>query len=67
MRVEAGPTERRPHLAGALGGALVTRLMALGWIARLPKTRALRITHRGERELGARFGIAARAATRGRS
>ena len=35
--------------------------------SRLPKTRALRITHRGERELGARFGIAARAATRGPS
>ncbi len=60
-------TERRPHLAGALGSALFARLTELGWVARLPKTRALRITHRGERELGARFGIAARAATRVRS
>jgi DNA-binding transcriptional ArsR family regulator len=52
-------TERRPHLAGALGAALLSRLMALGWFARLPKTRALRITHRGARELQTRFGISA--------
>jgi DNA-binding transcriptional ArsR family regulator len=54
-------TERRPHLAGALGSALFAQLTALGWVARLPKTRALRITHRGVRELESRFGIAARA------
>lgn len=52
-------TERRPHLAGALGAALSSRLMALGWVARLPKTRALRITHRGAREMDHRFGIVA--------
>jgi DNA-binding transcriptional ArsR family regulator len=51
-------TERRPHLAGALGAALCSRLVALGWIARRPKTRALRVTQRGERELQKRFGIA---------
>jgi DNA-binding transcriptional ArsR family regulator len=54
-------TERRPHLAGALGAALFSRLMALGWVARLPKTRALRVTHRGLGELEGRFGILARA------
>ena len=54
-------TERRPHLAGALGSALFTQIIALGWVARLAKTRALRITHRGARELESRFGIAARA------
>lgn len=52
-------TERRPHLAGALGAALSSRLMTLGWVARMPKTRALRITHRGARELDGRFGILA--------
>ena len=52
-------TEGRPHLAGALGAALSSRLMALGWLARLPRTRALRITHRGARELERRFGIVA--------
>ena len=52
-------TERKPHLAGALGATLFSRLVALGWVARLPKTRALRITHRGARELEDRFGIVA--------
>ncbi len=50
-------TERRPHLAGALGAALCARLLALKWIARRPKTRALRITLLGARELHVRFGI----------
>jgi DNA-binding transcriptional ArsR family regulator len=54
-------TERRPHVAGALGAALFSRLMALGWVVRLPKTRALRITHRGAGEMEGRFGILARA------
>lgn len=52
-------TERKPHLAGALGAALFSRLVDLGWVAPLPKTRALRITHRGVRELEGRFGIVA--------
>jgi DNA-binding transcriptional ArsR family regulator len=51
-------TERRPHLAGALGAALCARLVDLGWIARRPRTRAVRITHAGARELQRRFGIA---------
>jgi DNA-binding transcriptional ArsR family regulator len=51
-------TERKPHLAGALGAALCARLLALGWMAHRPKTRALRLTERGERELRSRFGIA---------
>jgi DNA-binding transcriptional ArsR family regulator len=50
-------TERRPHLAGALGEALCSRLLDLKWFARRPKTRALRITHLGARELHKRFGI----------
>ena len=50
-------TERKPHLAGALGATLFSRLVALEWVARLPRTRAVRITHRGARELENRFGI----------
>ncbi len=50
-------TERRPHLAGALGAALCARTLALGWFARQRKQRALRVTHKGARELQARFGI----------
>jgi DNA-binding transcriptional ArsR family regulator len=50
-------TERKPHLAGALGAALYSRMLASGWIARRPSTRALRITQRGARELQIRFGF----------
>jgi DNA-binding transcriptional ArsR family regulator len=51
-------TERRPHLAGALGAALFSRMLELGWVARRRESRVVRITHSGERELGNRFGVA---------
>ena len=54
-------TERKPHLSGALGAAVFSRLVALEWVVPLPKTRALRITPRGARELEGRFGILAHA------
>src|SRR5437763_1501661 len=47
----------RQCLAGALGAALYFRLSALGWIAQLPKTRAVRVTHLAQRELQKLFGI----------
>jgi len=50
-------TERKPHLAGSLGAALYSRMLAAGWIARRPGTRALRITQHGARELQIRFGF----------
>jgi DNA-binding transcriptional ArsR family regulator len=50
-------TERRPHLAGALGAALLSRMLAGGWVARRRGTRALRSTERGAREMQTRFGI----------
>jgi DNA-binding transcriptional ArsR family regulator/DNA-binding PadR family transcriptional regulator len=50
-------TERRPHIAGILGAALCSRLVALGWIARRRETRAVRITEQGVRELRTRFGL----------
>jgi DNA-binding transcriptional ArsR family regulator len=50
-------TERRPHLAGALGAALATRFFELAWIRRLPATRAVVLTPAGEAELRARFGV----------
>lgn len=52
-------TERQPHLAGALGAALFSRMLDAGWIARRRGTRALRITHRGASELQTRFGFIA--------
>lgn len=39
-------TERRPHLAGALGAAILDCFLARRWVARTD-TRALRITGRG--------------------
>lgn len=42
--------ERRTHLAGALGAALLTRFMSLGWVERYSDSRAVRVTSQGERE-----------------
>ena len=50
-------TERRPHIAGALGAAICERFVAAGWIAPRRDTRAVRITHHGARELRKRFGV----------
>jgi hypothetical protein len=40
-------TERRPHVAGALGAALLDRFVALRWISKRSGTRAVTITPRG--------------------
>jgi DNA-binding transcriptional ArsR family regulator len=48
-------TERRPHVAGALGAALMRHFLAEGWLARSRASRALRMTQKGQRsfiELG---------------
>jgi DNA-binding transcriptional ArsR family regulator len=50
-------TERRPHLAGALGAALATRLLELDWIRRRTDTRAVIVTDAGRRQLRAELGI----------
>ncbi|HEV8208763.1 MAG TPA: helix-turn-helix transcriptional regulator [Vicinamibacterales bacterium] len=42
-------TEREPHIGGALGAALLGRCLSAGWIARIPNTRAVRITDSGSR------------------
>ncbi|WP_082476987.1 winged helix-turn-helix domain-containing protein [Rhizobium sp. Leaf371] len=42
-------SERRPHLAGRLGAALLTRTLALGWVVRTPNSRTLTITQAGDR------------------
>lgn len=33
-------SERRPHLSGRLGAGLLERLLALGWLTRVPGSRA---------------------------
>jgi DNA-binding transcriptional ArsR family regulator len=51
-------TERRPHLAGALGGALCARLLDLGWLVRrAPGERGLRVTERGHAGLRDWFDV----------
>jgi len=51
-------SERRPHLAGALGVALAERCFDLGWIARIRDSRALKITPKGVAAFRDEFGIA---------
>ncbi|OLP45607.1 ArsR/SmtB family transcription factor [Rhizobium oryziradicis] len=50
-------SERRPHLAGRLGADLLERMLTLGWVARLPQSRALRITPKGQAGLSAHFSM----------
>jgi len=47
---------RRPHLAGALGAAILDRIFALGWARRDKKTRLVSFSALGERSLRSRFG-----------
>lgn len=41
-------SERRHHLGGSLGNALLERLLELNWVQRLPGTRAIQITSEGK-------------------
>lgn len=50
-------SERRPHLAGQVGAALLNRSLELGWVARLPDSRALRITIAGQRGFATAFEL----------
>jgi DNA-binding transcriptional ArsR family regulator len=40
-------TQRRPHIGGALGAALLQTYLARGWVQRMPRSRAVSITPRG--------------------
>ncbi len=50
-------SERRPHLAGRLGAALLGRALDLGWVVRVPQSRALRVTRAGEVGFTGTFGL----------
>jgi hypothetical protein len=50
-------SERRHHLAGALGAALLDRLLASGWLERRRSGRSLLVTERGWRGLQAALGV----------
>jgi len=50
-------TERRYHLAGALGVALACRCFELGWLRRTAGSRVVRITPPGQAGFRAAFGL----------
>jgi DNA-binding transcriptional ArsR family regulator len=50
-------SERRPHLGGALGAALLDVALKRKWVLRQRDGRALTLTTTGQRELRARFGV----------
>jgi hypothetical protein len=50
-------SERRPHIAGALGSALLKIALKRKWVAQDLDSRAIRVTNGGRRELLARFGV----------
>ena len=52
-------SERRPHVAGAVGAALCGRCFALGWVRRIDGTRALAVTSKGRQGIRQSFGVEA--------
>ena len=50
-------TERRPHVAGQVGAAVLTALLDLRWIKRGPAGRAVQLTPSGERGLHTALGL----------
>jgi len=50
-------TERRPHIAGALGAAITNRFFDLGWMERMKRSHAVIVTPLGRRGLQETFGI----------
>jgi len=51
-------SERRPHVGGALGAALLGLLLTRRWVSQDLDGRALSVTRAGKREMLARFGVA---------
>jgi hypothetical protein len=54
-------TERRPHIAGAIGAAMTTRYFDLGWMERMTRSHAVVVTPLGRRGFLKTFGIDASA------
>jgi len=56
-------SERRPHIGGALGAALLALALEKKWVAPDLDSRALSLTRTGRRDLKTRFGVDAAAVT----
>jgi len=50
-------SERRPHLAGAIGAAICAHCFDKGWIRRSDGTRAVTVTPKGRQALRETFGL----------
>ena len=50
-------SERKPHLAGALGAAVLRRLLDLKWLLRVRGSRAVKVTDLGRQQLQSEFGL----------
>jgi DNA-binding transcriptional ArsR family regulator len=50
-------TERRYHIAGALGSALLARMLELGWLKKAWAPRLIKVTTKGELELKRRLSL----------
>jgi DNA-binding transcriptional ArsR family regulator/predicted transcriptional regulator len=50
-------TERKPHLAGSLGAALLKMMLDENWLRRLPNTRAVLVTPKGRKALATELKI----------
>lgn len=50
-------SERQPHVAGALGAALLQIALKTKWVERDLNSRALEVTGYGKREILSRFGV----------
>jgi len=50
-------TERRPHIAGAVGASITRRYFDLGWMERMKRSHAVSVTPLGRRGFRETFGI----------
>jgi hypothetical protein len=50
-------TQRRPHLAGTLGAALLALYVREGWVLRSPRSRVVSITSRGREAFRRKLGV----------